>query len=291
MTDQNVYPNVKTADEYQFHATCLITVVKFWTAITFFAINLQAMETYPTCLRQTGISIGMIFSNAFGILGPYIAYLVINVQAHHSTHDILTVLAFYTTITTFPFPFAFVHLSYIEFQLDSLVFHTIFTISRRRRPFRCKRSQSWIKTTLFHLLKPSLFQFGWFKATIYSAPSRKVQKAVMLWYISGWHRTGARKQRMGFDLLGDKVWESSNLIKANRAHHLFRKCPQGKVCVLVCRPDDCNYLPPFSVGGHPFHSSKHTISLSLSFAEILLESAASCSRPRKACEWIKHKRW
>lgn len=65
-----------SAEEYQFEAIALITVVKFWTAITFFAINLQAMETYPTCLRQTGISIGMIFSNAFGILGPYISYLV-----------------------------------------------------------------------------------------------------------------------------------------------------------------------------------------------------------------------
>lgn len=50
--------------------------VKFWLAITFFVINLQAMETYPTCLRQTGLSIGMIGSNIIGIFGPYIVYLV-----------------------------------------------------------------------------------------------------------------------------------------------------------------------------------------------------------------------
>lgn len=62
--------------EYQFESTILLTMVKFWSAITFFIVNLQAMETYPTCLRQTGISIGMIFSNLFGILGPYIAYIV-----------------------------------------------------------------------------------------------------------------------------------------------------------------------------------------------------------------------
>lgn len=63
-------------DEWQLAAACVMIVIKFWTAITFYAVNLQAMETYPTCLRQTGISIGVIFSNAFGVFGPYIAYLV-----------------------------------------------------------------------------------------------------------------------------------------------------------------------------------------------------------------------
>lgn len=62
--------------EWQFSATCLTIVIKFWSAITYFAVNLQSMETYPTCLRQTGISCGVVFSNAVGILGPYIAYLV-----------------------------------------------------------------------------------------------------------------------------------------------------------------------------------------------------------------------
>lgn len=54
----------------------LTIVVKFCTSISFFAIYLQSMETYPTCLRQTGISLGMIASNAFGVLGPYIVLLV-----------------------------------------------------------------------------------------------------------------------------------------------------------------------------------------------------------------------
>lgn len=62
--------------EWEFVATCSVIVVKFWLAITFFVINLQAMETYPTCLRQTGLSIGIIGSNIIGILGPYIVYLV-----------------------------------------------------------------------------------------------------------------------------------------------------------------------------------------------------------------------
>lgn len=62
--------------EWELVATCSVIVVKFWLAITFFVINLQAMETYPTCLRQTGLSIGIICSNVVGILGPYIVYLV-----------------------------------------------------------------------------------------------------------------------------------------------------------------------------------------------------------------------
>ncbi|XP_055297249.1 carcinine transporter isoform X2 [Sitodiplosis mosellana] len=61
--------------EWQMVATCSVVVVKFWLAITFFVINLQAMETYPTCLRQTGLSIGTIGSNIIGIFGPYIVYL------------------------------------------------------------------------------------------------------------------------------------------------------------------------------------------------------------------------
>lgn len=41
--------NHKSKDpEYEHLATYSTFLVKFWTAITFFAINLQSMETYPT---------------------------------------------------------------------------------------------------------------------------------------------------------------------------------------------------------------------------------------------------
>lgn len=33
------------------------------------------MEIYPTCLRQSGISIGAICANSLGIFGPYVIYL------------------------------------------------------------------------------------------------------------------------------------------------------------------------------------------------------------------------
>lgn len=61
--------------EYEKLTTLLVVSVKFFTSITFFAVNLQAMEIYPTCLRQSGISIGAICANSLGIFGPYIIYL------------------------------------------------------------------------------------------------------------------------------------------------------------------------------------------------------------------------
>ena len=62
--------------QYEMATTILVVFVKFSISIAFFAVNLQAMETYPTCLRQSGISIGAIVANSFGVLGPYIVYLV-----------------------------------------------------------------------------------------------------------------------------------------------------------------------------------------------------------------------
>lgn len=44
-------------------------------AVTFFAVNLQSIEIYPTCMRQTGIALGAILANAIGIVAPYLVYL------------------------------------------------------------------------------------------------------------------------------------------------------------------------------------------------------------------------
>lgn len=57
-------------------ALALATFMRFCVSITFYVVNLQAMEIYPTCLRQTGISTSIIASNAVGVLGPYIILLV-----------------------------------------------------------------------------------------------------------------------------------------------------------------------------------------------------------------------
>lgn len=60
-----------------FHGTLTIlsTVIKFFNAITFFVVNLQGMEVYPTCLRQTGLALGHILANAIGVVAPYMVYL------------------------------------------------------------------------------------------------------------------------------------------------------------------------------------------------------------------------
>lgn len=44
-------------------------------------MNLQGMEVYPTCLRQTGLSLGNIVANSVGMIAPYMVYL-------GTTHDI-----------------------------------------------------------------------------------------------------------------------------------------------------------------------------------------------------------
>lgn len=55
--------------------TCLVIFIKFCVSITFFAVNLQSMEVYPTCLRQSGIAVGAIVSNVLAVFGPYVVYL------------------------------------------------------------------------------------------------------------------------------------------------------------------------------------------------------------------------
>lgn len=62
--------------EYENFSMMLGVLVKLCISITFFVVNLQSMEIYPTCLRQTGISIGSIVANSLGVSGPYIVYLV-----------------------------------------------------------------------------------------------------------------------------------------------------------------------------------------------------------------------
>nr|XP_040219333.1 beta-alanine transporter [Anopheles coluzzii]XP_040219334.1 beta-alanine transporter [Anopheles coluzzii]XP_040219335.1 beta-alanine transporter [Anopheles coluzzii] len=56
-------------------ATVLTTFVKFCISITFFGVNLQSIEIYPTCLRQTGMAVGTIAATIFGIVGPYVVHL------------------------------------------------------------------------------------------------------------------------------------------------------------------------------------------------------------------------
>ncbi|XP_058467365.1 beta-alanine transporter isoform X2 [Malaya genurostris] len=61
--------------EYATATSVLTIAVKFCCSINFFAVNLQSIEIYPTCLRQSGLAFAVIMSNLFGILGPYVVHL------------------------------------------------------------------------------------------------------------------------------------------------------------------------------------------------------------------------
>ena len=54
----------------------LVLVVKLARTVAAYSSYLQCMELYPTCLRQTGTSVGFLVASALGALGPYIVYLV-----------------------------------------------------------------------------------------------------------------------------------------------------------------------------------------------------------------------
>lgn len=61
--------------EYEMILQMSVVIVKFFASVVFFAVNLQSMEVYPTCLRQSGIAVGTIVANTLSIFGPYIIFL------------------------------------------------------------------------------------------------------------------------------------------------------------------------------------------------------------------------
>lgn len=68
-------PVVMFAQKHEYITTIIAVFIKFLNAVTFFLVSLQAMEIYPTCLRQTGIALGTILCNAIGVLAPYLVHL------------------------------------------------------------------------------------------------------------------------------------------------------------------------------------------------------------------------
>lgn len=64
--------------EYTFVIACLALAIRFVTGANFFAAHLQAMEIFPTCLRSSGLAIMTIAANGFGLLTPWVIYLVRN---------------------------------------------------------------------------------------------------------------------------------------------------------------------------------------------------------------------
>lgn len=54
----------------------LVIFLKFSIALSLYTIQLQGLEIFPTCIRQTGQSLGLLSSNAASILAPYVIYFV-----------------------------------------------------------------------------------------------------------------------------------------------------------------------------------------------------------------------
>ncbi|EAT45535.1 AAEL003192-PA [Aedes aegypti] len=82
------------------YVTVFAVVIKFFVCVTYFALYLQSFEVYPTSLRQTGTSFGIIISNIFGALGPYIVYLGTNydIRLPFVAMGLIGLLGFFTSI-------------------------------------------------------------------------------------------------------------------------------------------------------------------------------------------------
>ncbi|XP_063227631.1 solute carrier family 22 member 21-like isoform X2 [Bacillus rossius redtenbacheri] len=55
--------------------TTMVVFVKFCFTVTNYVIYLQGIEIYPTCIRQSGTSVGTLVSTSLGMVSPYIVYL------------------------------------------------------------------------------------------------------------------------------------------------------------------------------------------------------------------------
>nr|CAD7200912.1 unnamed protein product [Timema douglasi] len=60
-----------------------LAVTKMCITVPYYVVFLQAMETYPTSVRQTGTSLGSLASSGIGMLGPYIVYLGSSVDTRY----------------------------------------------------------------------------------------------------------------------------------------------------------------------------------------------------------------
>ncbi|XP_026479554.1 solute carrier family 22 member 4-like [Ctenocephalides felis] len=61
--------------ELHIYTSVLTVLIKFCISTSFYVMMVQGVEIYPTCLRQTGIALGVLSGNALGVVGPYVVYL------------------------------------------------------------------------------------------------------------------------------------------------------------------------------------------------------------------------
>jgi uncharacterized membrane protein len=80
-------------------STGMVAFIRFCVTITNFVCYLQGMEIFPTCLRQTGMSIANLAGNVAGVFAPYVVYLGSNVNQKYP-YIVLGSVAILATITT-----------------------------------------------------------------------------------------------------------------------------------------------------------------------------------------------
>ncbi|XP_069687257.1 carcinine transporter-like [Periplaneta americana] len=75
----------------------LILFIKFCFTVGAYCAYLQCMEIYPTCLRQTGTSLGVLLATSISTVGPYIVYLGATVDVRYP-YAILVLMCFLAMI-------------------------------------------------------------------------------------------------------------------------------------------------------------------------------------------------
>lgn len=80
-------------------STVMVTFIRFCVTITNFVCYLQGMEIFPTCLRQTGMSVANLAGNMTTVVAPYVVYLGSNVNQKYP-YIVLGSVAILATITT-----------------------------------------------------------------------------------------------------------------------------------------------------------------------------------------------
>ncbi|XP_049771793.1 carcinine transporter-like [Schistocerca cancellata] len=66
---------ILTFTSVSWPTTVLVVFIRFGTTIVNYIAYLQSMELYPTCIRQTGTSFGMLAAGALAAVAPYVVHL------------------------------------------------------------------------------------------------------------------------------------------------------------------------------------------------------------------------
>lgn len=81
----------------------LSSLLRLSITVSYYVISLLNMELYPTCLRQSGMSLGNVVSSAASALGPYILFIGRNIDAR-MPGVILTGVSVFGTVATLLLP-------------------------------------------------------------------------------------------------------------------------------------------------------------------------------------------